>query len=172
MAEPAAQSLETADFQAMEKMNENDVNITDSKPLPPEPQDEKSPPLEPSALKNLIAWAAIALSSFYVFMDGGIISTAIPVITDRFNSLGDIGVRMTMTSEWAATDCLRSGMVVYTTSHCRPSSCFMTDCTASSPSRWVSGITRSFRAEASDMLYEPKFCHLHHRTSYRGTRSS
>lgn len=137
MAEPAAQSLETADFQAMKKMNDDHVNIADSK-SPPESLDEKSPPAEASALKNLIVWAAIALSSFCVFLDEGIISTAIPVITDRFDSLGDIGVHITTSSERADTNCLRSGTVVHTTSRCPLSSCSTAGCTASSPSRWFS----------------------------------
>ncbi|KAH8901413.1 major facilitator superfamily transporter [Thozetella sp. PMI_491] len=44
-----------------------------------------------SATKAFAIWCAIALSAFGIFLDEGIISTAIPQITDDFQSLADVG---------------------------------------------------------------------------------
>lgn len=45
-----------------------------------------------SAWEVFLVWFALALSNLCVFLDEGIISTAIPRITDKFQSLGDVGV--------------------------------------------------------------------------------
>lgn len=45
----------------------------------------------PSGLKLVIIVIALCLSVFLVALDNTIIATAIPKITDRFNSLGDVG---------------------------------------------------------------------------------
>ncbi|KAH8693846.1 major facilitator superfamily transporter [Talaromyces proteolyticus] len=44
-----------------------------------------------SAWEVFLVWFALALSNLCVFLDEGIISTAIPRITDKFHSLGDVG---------------------------------------------------------------------------------
>lgn len=45
----------------------------------------------PSGLKLVLIMIALCLSIFLVALDNTIIATAIPKITDRFNSLGDVG---------------------------------------------------------------------------------
>lgn len=44
-----------------------------------------------AAWMGFVVWLAVALSSLCVFLDEGIISTAIPQITDEFHSLADLG---------------------------------------------------------------------------------
>lgn len=86
---PPAQVGQVAAILALRKENDKikhpDIETETSQPIP-------SSPREAPALHNLLVWGAIALSSFCVFLDEGVIATAIPIITDRFNSLGDIGV--------------------------------------------------------------------------------
>ena len=45
-----------------------------------------------SGMKTFIIWSALALGALCCFLDEGIISTAIPRITDQFHSLPDVGV--------------------------------------------------------------------------------
>jgi len=45
-----------------------------------------------SAAKAFLIWLSIALVNLCVFLDEGIIATAIPQITDEFSSLSDVGV--------------------------------------------------------------------------------
>ena len=45
----------------------------------------------PTGIKLALITLALCLSVFLVALDNTIIATAIPKITDRFNSLGDIG---------------------------------------------------------------------------------
>ena len=45
-----------------------------------------------SSWKVFLVWFAIALACLCVFLDEGIIATAIPRITDKFHSLADVGV--------------------------------------------------------------------------------
>lgn len=45
----------------------------------------------PSGVKLLLITLALCLSVFLVALDNTIIATAIPKITDHFNSLGDVG---------------------------------------------------------------------------------
>ena len=59
--------------------------------------DEVTPALDedeiifPTGLKLALITLALCLSVFLVALDNTIIATAIPKITDRFNSLGDVG---------------------------------------------------------------------------------
>lgn len=51
--------------------------------------------LEDMSRKRVFAiWLSIIFGVLCTFLDEGIISTAIPRITDEFQSLGDIGVRL------------------------------------------------------------------------------
>jgi len=53
---------------------------------------------EMSTARVLVVWSAIALSNLCVFLDEGIIATAIPQITDQFHSLADVGVSLVSVS--------------------------------------------------------------------------
>jgi hypothetical protein len=56
--------------------------------LPNAPKDE---PVYPTGIKMVVIVLAICVASFLVALDQTIIATAIPRITDEFNSVADIG---------------------------------------------------------------------------------
>ena len=60
----------------------------ETKEAKPEGEDEIE---YPSGVKLFVISIALCLSVFLVALDNTIIATAIPKITDRFNSLGDVG---------------------------------------------------------------------------------
>lgn len=55
----------------------------------PSPHDDEA--VYPSGVKLALITLALCLSVFLVALDNTIIATAIPKITDHFNSLGDVG---------------------------------------------------------------------------------
>jgi len=64
-------------------------SATNNQTPPTEPHDED---IEyPHGLKLALILAALCLAVFLVALDNTIISTAIPKITDQFNSITDIG---------------------------------------------------------------------------------
>ncbi|KAI1651883.1 MFS general substrate transporter [Daldinia loculata] len=64
---------------------------TDAKPARPELVDEAEENFQPKTLKFWSVMASIYITLFLVALDRTIIGTAIPRITQDFNSLGDIG---------------------------------------------------------------------------------
>ncbi|KAI1659967.1 MFS general substrate transporter [Daldinia decipiens] len=64
---------------------------TDAKPARPELVDEAEENFQPKTLKFWSVMASIYITLFLVALDRTIIGTAIPRITQEFNSLGDIG---------------------------------------------------------------------------------
>lgn len=70
-----------------EAANEKDIQVAEGG-KPDEAQDE---PEYPSGLTFAIITLALCLAVFLVALDNTIIATAIPKITDRFNSLDDVG---------------------------------------------------------------------------------
>ena len=69
---------------------ENEKNIEEIIPVP-ENHDGDDEAVYPTGLKLTLIVIALCLSVFLVALDNTIIATAIPKITDRFNSLGDVG---------------------------------------------------------------------------------
>jgi hypothetical protein len=57
----------------------------------PEVNDGNDEAVYPQGIKLALIIIALCLSVFLVALDNTIIATAIPKITDRFNSLGDVG---------------------------------------------------------------------------------
>lgn len=61
----------------------------DARANPATPEDDEM--VYPGGVKLALITLALCLSVFLVALDNTIIATAIPKITDRFNSLGDVG---------------------------------------------------------------------------------
>ncbi|KAI1296448.1 major facilitator superfamily domain-containing protein [Xylaria venustula] len=71
-------------------INASETPSTDLQLTTQEPSDLASP--EPvTGAKLILLLASLTLAGFLIFLDSSIISTAIPKITDEFNSLKDIG---------------------------------------------------------------------------------
>lgn len=68
--------------------NEKTVEEVIAAPHTPEDDDEV---VYPTGIKLFLVTIALCLSVFLVALDNTIIATAIPKITDRFRSLGDVG---------------------------------------------------------------------------------
>lgn len=73
---------------SLEKQNDADVTATDQNVTEP-PTDSEV--VYPTGIKVVLVLVALCLSVFLVALDQTIISTAIPKITDEFNSISDIG---------------------------------------------------------------------------------
>ena len=71
-----------------EKQNDNGVTTADKNVTGP-PKDAEV--VYPTGIKVVLVLVALCLSVFLVALDQTIISTAIPKITDEFNSISDIG---------------------------------------------------------------------------------
>ena len=73
-----------------EDSSENEKDIIDEEPEKTEQHGEDEI-IYPSGLKLALITLALCMSVFLVALDNTIIATAIPTITNRFNSLGDVG---------------------------------------------------------------------------------
>ena len=71
------------------KQNKDAHIVTDKQTPPTEPHDDDID--YPHGVKLALIMAALCLAVFLVALDNTIISTAIPKITDQFNSIKDIG---------------------------------------------------------------------------------
>ena len=79
----AASSASDAPVEEVEKTNDTE-NIVDD-------QDGSNPTEYPHGLKLILVLLSIYLSVFLVALDRTIIATALPQITDHFNSFDDVG---------------------------------------------------------------------------------
>ena len=74
-----------------EQQSENEKKIVEEETKEGKEHDGEDEAVYPGGLKLFIITLALCLSVFLVALDNTIIATAIPKITDRFNSLGDVG---------------------------------------------------------------------------------
>ena len=83
-------SLHSSKHEESEHEPENEKTIVEDETIKTTPDGEDEV-IYPSGLKLAIITLALCLSIFLVALDNTIIATAIPTITNRFNSLGDVG---------------------------------------------------------------------------------
>lgn len=88
-SEQSTQAETPKDLDAASDIEKQDANQPSGKPGPPGGPSESQ--YAPKTLKFWVIMACNFLSLFIVALDRTIVTTAIPRITDEFNSLGDIG---------------------------------------------------------------------------------